>query len=63
MKFGLVLMEESRLYVFENMVYRMFGYRREELVGSWRKLHYEKVHNTDSSQNVIRVISQNGQNK
>jgi hypothetical protein len=32
--------------MFENRVLRrMFGHKREEVVGSWRRLHNEEVHN------------------
>jgi hypothetical protein len=38
-------MEERRLRVFESRVLReMFGPRRDELTGEWRKLHKEELH-------------------
>jgi hypothetical protein len=53
----LTLREEHRLRVFENRVFRrIFGSRRDEAIGGWRKLHNEEVHNVNSSSNVIRVI-------
>jgi hypothetical protein len=43
--------------VFENRVLRrIFGPKREEVVGSWRRLHNEKLHNLYASQNFIRLI-------
>jgi hypothetical protein len=43
---SLALREEHRLRVFENrMLSRIFGPKRDEMVGSWRKLHNEKLHN------------------
>ena len=37
---GLVLREERRLQVFENRVLRrVFGPKRDEVIGEWRKLH------------------------
>ena len=37
---SLTLREEQRLRVFENMVLmRIFGPKRDELTGEWRKLH------------------------
>jgi hypothetical protein len=43
--------------VFPNRVLRkIFGPRREEVKGSWRKLHNEELHKLHSSRNVIRVI-------
>jgi hypothetical protein len=37
--------------VFENRVLR-----REEVVGGWRRLHNEELHNLTASPNIIRVI-------
>ena len=34
----------------------MYGPQREEVTGSWRKLHNEKFSNTCSSPDIIRVI-------
>jgi hypothetical protein len=34
---------------------RIFGPKREE-DGSWRKLHNDKLHNLDSSPNIVRVL-------
>jgi hypothetical protein len=43
--------------VFENRVLRrIFGPKREEVTGDWRKLHNEELHNLYSSPNVIRMI-------
>jgi hypothetical protein len=48
---------EHRLRVFENRVLRrMFGHKREEVAGGWRRLHNEKLHNLYASPNVIRMI-------
>jgi hypothetical protein len=41
---SLTLKEEHRLRVFENGVLRrIFGPRREEVTGRWRKLHDEEL--------------------
>jgi hypothetical protein len=49
--------EEHRLRVFENKVLRgIFGPKRDEVTGDWRKLHNEKLHNLYSSPNIIRMI-------
>ena len=49
--------EERKLRVFENMVYRrIFGLRRDEVTGEWRKLHNEKLNGLYSSSNIVRVI-------
>jgi hypothetical protein len=43
--------------VFENRVLRrIFGPRRDEVTGDWRKLHNEELHNFYSSPNIIRMI-------
>jgi hypothetical protein len=42
----LILREEYRLGVFENRVLRrIFGRKRDEMTGGWRKLHNEELHN------------------
>jgi hypothetical protein len=43
--------------VFENRALRrIFGPKREEVVGGWRRLHSEELHNLYASPNIIRVI-------
>jgi hypothetical protein len=43
--------------VFENRVLRrIFGPKRDEVTGDWRKLHDEELHNLYSSPNIIRMI-------
>jgi hypothetical protein len=47
---SLTLKEEHRLRVFENRVLRrIFGPKRDEVIGGWRKLHNEELHNSNSS--------------
>jgi hypothetical protein len=54
---SLTLREEHRLWVFENRVLgRVFGPKRDEVVGDWRKLHNEELHNLYCSPNMIRMI-------
>jgi hypothetical protein len=54
---SLTLREEHRLRVFENMVLRrIFGPKREEVTGEWRKLHNEELNNLYSSPKIVRVI-------
>jgi hypothetical protein len=49
--------EELGLRVFENRVLRrIFGPRRDEVTGEWRKLHNEELHNLYSLPNIIRMI-------
>jgi hypothetical protein len=48
---------EHKLSMFENRVpRRMFGMKRNEVTGGWRKLHNEKLHNIYSSPSIIRMI-------
>jgi hypothetical protein len=43
--------------VFENRVLKIiFGPKRDEETGSWRKLHNEELHNLCSSPSIIRMI-------
>jgi hypothetical protein len=43
--------------VFENrMLRRIFGHKREEVIGGWRKLHNDELHKLYSSPNIIRMI-------
>jgi hypothetical protein len=54
---SLTLREEHRLRVFENRVLRrIFGPKRDEVAGEWRKLHSEGLHILYSSPNIIRQI-------
>jgi hypothetical protein len=53
----LTLREEHRLRVFENsMLRRIFGPKREQETGGWRKLHNEELHNLYFSLSIIRMI-------
>jgi hypothetical protein len=51
------LREEHRLRVFENRVLRrIFGPKRGNVMGEWRKLHSGEFHNLYSSPDIIRQI-------
>jgi hypothetical protein len=54
---SLTLREERGLRVFENGVLRrIFGARRDEVTGEWRKLHNEELNDLYYSPNIVRVI-------
>jgi hypothetical protein len=43
--------------VFENRVLRrIFGPKRDGVMGDWRKLHNEKLHNLYLSPDIIRQV-------
>jgi hypothetical protein len=47
--------------VFENRVLRrIFGPKRDEVTGEWRKLHNEDLHSLYASPNIIREIKSRG---
>jgi hypothetical protein len=54
---SLTLREERRLRVLENRVLRrIFGPKRDEVTGEWRKLHIEELKDLYTSANIVRVI-------
>ena len=54
---SLTLREEHRLRVFENRVLRrVFGPKRDELTGEWRKLRNEELNDLYSLPNVVQVV-------
>ena len=54
---SLTLTEERTLRVFENRVLRrVFGAKRDEVTGEWRKLHNEELNDLYCSPNIVRVI-------
>ena len=49
--------EERRLRVFENRVLRrVFGPKRDEVTGEWRKLHNEELRDLYSLPNIVQVV-------
>jgi hypothetical protein len=53
----LTLRKEHRLEVFANRVLRrIFGRKRAEITGGWRKMHEKDIHNMYCSSNTIMMI-------
>ena len=54
---SLTLREERRLRVFENRVLkRVFGPKRDEVTGEWRKLYKEELRDLYLLPNILRVV-------
>ena len=55
---SLALREEHRLRVCENKVLRkIFGAKKDEITGEWRKLHNAELHALYSSHDIIVVLN------
>jgi hypothetical protein len=55
------LREEHRPGVFENRVLRrIFGPKRDEVTGEWRKLHNEELHDLYSLPSIIKITKLRG---
>ena len=63
---SLTMREGSSLRVFENRVLRrIFGPKRNEVTGEWRKLHNVELNDLYSSPSIVQVINRkerDGQN-
>jgi adenine-specific DNA glycosylase len=45
-------MDGNRLRVLR----RLFGAKRDKVMGEWRKLHNEEMNDLHSLQNIVRVV-------
>jgi hypothetical protein len=53
----LTVREEHKLMVFENrMLRRIFGPKRDQVMGGWRKLHNEELHDLYTLPSIVRII-------
>jgi hypothetical protein len=53
---SLILREEHKLRVFENRVLRrIFGLKKDEVMGGWRKLYNKELHDLYSLPSIIRI--------
>jgi hypothetical protein len=51
------LRDEHKLRVSEiRVLRRIFGPKRNEVTGEWRKLHKKELNDLYSSHNIVRVI-------
>ena len=54
---SLTMREERRLRVFQNRVLRgIFGLKRDEVTGEWRKIYNEELNDLYCSPDIVRVI-------
>jgi hypothetical protein len=54
---SLTIRKEYRLRVFERRVLRnIFGYRKKDVTGDWRKLHSEGLNSFNSSSDAVRIM-------
>jgi hypothetical protein len=53
----LTFQEGRKVRLFENVVLRrIFGTRKDEVTGEWRRFHNEELNDLYSSPNIVRVI-------
>jgi hypothetical protein len=54
---GTCFRNENKLRIFENrMLRKTFGPKRHEVMGGWRQLRNEELHNLYSSPNIVTVL-------
>jgi hypothetical protein len=51
-----ILLHLDSFSFFLNLMRRIFGPKRDEVTGEWRKLHNEELHDLYSSPSIIRII-------
>jgi hypothetical protein len=55
---SLIVKEEHKQKVFENtLLRRIFGPKRDEVLGGWTTLHNMELHNLNTSPNIMRIIN------
>jgi hypothetical protein len=55
---SLILREDHRVRAFQDKVLRrIFGPKRDEVAGDWKKLHNEELHNLYTSSSIITMIN------
>ena len=60
-KLGLTFCVERRLRVLENRVLRkIFGSKRDNITGDWRRLHNGELYDLHYSRNIIQAIKSRG---
>jgi hypothetical protein len=48
-------MEDRRLRIFKRILRIIFGPKRDEMTGGWRKSYTEDLHNFNSSPDIVRM--------
>ena len=56
LKFWQLIAQPSILKGKQSRLRRIFGPRRDEVTGKWRRLHNEELNDLYSSPNIVRVI-------
>jgi hypothetical protein len=53
---SLAFRNEDRIRFEKRVMRRIFGPKRDEIIGDWRNLHKEVLHNLYSLPSIIRMI-------
>jgi hypothetical protein len=52
----MTILESNKRRILNRVLRGIFGYKREEVEGGWRRLHNEELHNLYASPDIIMVI-------